>query len=93
MVNNDQAVLEHVPLVGERERQQLLFDFNATAVSYNLEQTLHGMFEAQVARTPHAVAVKAGEQHLTYAELNAQANQLARHLQALGVQADSRVAI
>ncbi len=93
MVDNDQAVLEHVPLVGERERQQLLFDFNATAVSYNLEQTLHGMFEAQVARTPHAVAVKAGEQHLTYAELNAQANQLARHLQALGVQADSRVAI
>ncbi|UXV22066.1 amino acid adenylation domain-containing protein [Pseudomonas fluorescens] len=93
MVDNDQAVLEHVPLVGERERQHLLFDFNATAVSYNLEQTLHGMFEAQVARTPDAMAIKAGQQHLTYAELNAQANQLAHHLRALGVQPDSRVAI
>jgi arthrofactin-type cyclic lipopeptide synthetase C len=46
-----------------------------------------------VARTPEAIAVKAGEQQLTYAELNAQANQLAHHLHALGVQPDSRVAI
>ncbi len=93
MVDNDQAVLEQVPLVDERERQQLLFGFNATHVPYNLEQTLHGMFEAQVARTPEALAVKAGEQYLTYAELNARANQLAHHLLALGVQPDSRVAI
>ncbi|MFL1563961.1 amino acid adenylation domain-containing protein [Pseudomonas sp. O64] len=93
MVDNDQAVLEHTPLVDPRERQQLLFDLNATDVNYNLDQTLHGMFEAQVTRTPQAIAVKAGEQQLTYAELNARANQLAHHLQALGVQPDSRVAI
>ncbi|WP_338490671.1 amino acid adenylation domain-containing protein [Pseudomonas trivialis] len=93
MVDNDQAVLEHTPLVGERERQHLLFDFNATAVNYNLEQTLHGMFEAQVQRTPQAVAVTAGEQHLSYAQLNAQANQLAHHLLGLGVQPGTRVAI
>ena len=93
MVDNDQAVLEQVPLLGERERHQLLFGFNATEVDYNLEQTLHGLFEAQVARTPQAVALKAGEQQLTYAELNARANQLAHHLLSLGVQADSRVAI
>ena len=93
MVDNDQAVLEHAPLVDERERQHLLVDFNATAVDYNLDQTLHGMFEAQVTRTPNAIAVKAGEQQLTYAELNAQANQLAHHLLALGVQPGSRVAI
>jgi arthrofactin-type cyclic lipopeptide synthetase C len=93
MVDNDQTVLEHTPLVDERERQHLLFDFNATQVDYNLDQTLHGMFEAQVERTPHAVAVKAGDQQLTYAELNAQANQLAHHLLELGVQPGSRVAI
>ena len=93
MVDNDQAVLEHVPLVDERERQQLLFGFNATEVAYNLDQTLHGLFEAQVARTPQAIAVTAGEQQLTYAELNARANQLAHHLLALGVQPDARVAI
>nr|WP_282444191.1 non-ribosomal peptide synthetase [Pseudomonas fluorescens] len=93
MVANDQAVLAHVPLVDERERKQLLVDFNATTVDYQLDQTLHGMFEAQVLRTPQAVAVKAGEQQLTYAELNARANQLAHHLQALGVQPQARVAI
>ncbi|MGY4641869.1 amino acid adenylation domain-containing protein [Pseudomonas sp. TE24901] len=93
MVENDQAVLDHIPLVSERERQQVLFDFNATDVPYNLVQTLHGLFEAQVARTPQAVALKAGEQTLTYAELNAQANRLAHHLLAQGVHVDSRVAI
>ncbi|QHF44605.1 non-ribosomal peptide synthetase [Pseudomonas sp. S35] len=93
MVDNDQAVLEHAPLLDERERQHLLYDFNATQVDYNLDQTLHGMFEAQVARTPHAIALKAGEQQLTYADLNTQANQLAHHLLELGVQADARVAI
>ncbi|MGY2402552.1 amino acid adenylation domain-containing protein [Pseudomonas sp. SDO5271_S396] len=93
MVDNDQAVLEQVPLVDAAERQHLLFGFNATQVDYNLDQTLHGMFEAQVLRTPQALAVKAGDQTLTYAELNARANQLAHHLLALGVQPDSRVAI
>ncbi|WP_435037097.1 non-ribosomal peptide synthase/polyketide synthase [Pseudomonas neuropathica] len=93
MVANDQTVLEHVPLLAEDEQQRLLNDFNATTVDYNLEQTLHGLFEAQVARTPQAPAVLAGEQRLSYAELNAKANQLARHLRGLGVQADSRVAI
>ncbi|MEX5511783.1 amino acid adenylation domain-containing protein [Pseudomonas paralactis] len=93
MVANDQAVLAHVPLVDERERKQLLVDFNATAVGYALDQTLHGMFEAQVLRTPQAVAIKAGAQQLTYAELNARANQLAHHLLALGVQPQARVAI
>ncbi|AVE04336.1 non-ribosomal peptide synthetase [Pseudomonas palleroniana] len=93
MVDNDQAVLEHAPLLDERERQHLLFDFNATQVDYNLDQTLQGLFEAQVERSPHAVAVKAGDRQLTYAELNAQANRLAHHLMALGVQPGARVAI
>jgi len=93
MVDNDQAVLEHVALVDEAERQHLLFDFNATWVDYNLDQTLHGMFEAQVLRTPDAVAVQAAEQRLTYAQLNERANRLAHHLRGLGVQPDSRVAI
>ncbi|OPA89014.1 non-ribosomal peptide synthetase, partial [Pseudomonas fluorescens] len=93
MVDNDQAVLEHAPLVDERERQHLLFNFNATRVDYNLDQTLHGMFEDQVLRTPDAIALKAGEAQLTYAELNARANQLAHHLLELGVQPGSRVAI
>jgi len=43
------------------------------------------MFEAQVERSPDAIAVVFEEQKLTYRELNAKANQLAHHLQSLGV--------
>ncbi|PRA33141.1 non-ribosomal peptide synthetase [Pseudomonas poae] len=88
-----QLPVNRLPVLEDHERQQLLAGFNATEQDYNLDQTLHGMFEAQVVRTPDAVAVKSGAQQLTYAQLNQRANQLAHHLLALGVQPDSRVAI
>ncbi|MGE7815668.1 amino acid adenylation domain-containing protein [Pseudomonas sivasensis] len=85
--------LNRLPILSSEERHTLLVTFNATEVNYNLDQTLHGMFEAQVQRTPHAIAVKAGEQQLTYQQLNERANRLAHHLRALGVQPDARVGI
>ncbi|MCF4987143.1 non-ribosomal peptide synthetase, partial [Pseudomonas syringae] len=57
------------------------------------EQTIHGLFEAQVQRTPQALAVIHGEQRITYRELNEQANRLANALRKQGVQPDSRVGI
>ncbi|MFC6335254.1 amino acid adenylation domain-containing protein, partial [Pseudomonas karstica] len=93
MVDNDQAVLEHIALVDRAERERLLFDFNATQADYPLEQTIHGLFEAQVARTPEALAVLHGGQRLSYRELNERANRLAHYLRKQGVQPDSRVAI
>ncbi|MCF5428950.1 amino acid adenylation domain-containing protein, partial [Pseudomonas syringae] len=57
------------------------------------EQTIHGLFEAQVQRTPQALAVIHGEQRITYRELNEQANRLAHALIKQGVQPDSRVGI
>jgi arthrofactin-type cyclic lipopeptide synthetase B len=88
-----QRPLDQLSILGPQEREQLLSGFNATEVAYNLDQTLHGLFEAQVERTPDALAVKAGDQHLSYRELNERANQLAHHLRDQGVQPDSRVAI
>ncbi|MFP3497958.1 amino acid adenylation domain-containing protein [Pseudomonas sp. SIMBA_059] len=85
--------LNRLPVLGHDERQKLLVAFNATDVSYNLDQTLHGLFEAQVAKTPNAPAVKAAEQQLSYAELNERANRLAHHLRELGVEPDSHVGI
>jgi amino acid adenylation domain-containing protein/non-ribosomal peptide synthase protein (TIGR01720 family) len=49
------------------------------------DATLHGLFEAQVARTPGAVAVEYEGDVLTYAELNARGNRLARRLRRAGV--------
>ncbi|WP_455883826.1 amino acid adenylation domain-containing protein [Pseudomonas putida] len=88
-----QQALNRLPILGDEERHTLLVTFNATAVDYNLDQTLHGMFEAQVERTPDAVAVIADDRQLTYQALNAQANRLAHHLRELGVQPDARVGI
>ena len=74
------------------ERHTLLESFNATAHEVP-NATLPELFEAQVARTPDAIAVVFGEQALSYAELNARANQLAHHLIGLGVGPEALVGI
>lgn len=75
-----------VSIPTEIEQQQLPpVEQNATATDAQRNQCLHQLFEAQVGRTPDAVAIVYEEQHLTYRELNALANQLAHHLQVLGV--------
>ncbi|NWE25092.1 amino acid adenylation domain-containing protein, partial [Pseudomonas gingeri] len=88
-----ERALNRLPVLTAQEREHVLFDLNATQVNYSLDQTLHGMFEARVERTPDAVAVVAGEHRLSCRELNRQANQLAHHLRGLGVGPDARVAI
>ncbi len=57
------------------------------------KQCIHQLFEAQVARTPQAVAVECGQKQLTYQELNIKANQLAHYLQKLGVGSEVLVGI
>ncbi|WP_313645936.1 non-ribosomal peptide synthetase [Pseudomonas sp.] len=75
------------------ERKRLLLSFNDTAAAYDLDQTLHGLIEAQVVRTPDTLAVRADEGELSYRQLNEQANRLAHYLIGLGVKPDDRVAI
>ncbi|MBI6587684.1 syringopeptin non-ribosomal peptide synthetase SypA, partial [Pseudomonas syringae] len=87
------TALESLPILPAAEREQLLVGFNDTALDCPHEQTIHGLFEAQVERTPEAPAVVHGEQRLTYRELNEQANRLAHTLRKQGVQPDSRVGI
>ncbi|WP_137983228.1 non-ribosomal peptide synthetase, partial [Pseudomonas viridiflava] len=87
------SALNTLPILPQEELQKLLVDFNTTALKYPLEQTIHGLFEAQVERTPKAAAVVHGDVRLSYRELNNRANQLAHHLRDIGVKPDSRVAI
>ena len=56
-------------------------------------ETVHGLFAAQAAKTPGAVAVVHEGAQLTYAQVEARANQLARHLRTLGVGEESRVGV
>jgi len=81
-----------LPLLTKPERHRLLYDWNATESTYP-QVCIHMLFEAQVERTPDAIALVVGEQRLTYRQLNQRANQLAHFLQQQGVQPETLVGI
>ncbi|HEU4884412.1 MAG TPA: amino acid adenylation domain-containing protein [Longimicrobium sp.] len=82
-----------IEVLPAEERARVVEAWNATDAAYPRELCTHHLFEAQVERTPHAVAVVSGEETLTFAELNARANRLAHHLIGLGVGPDVLVGI
>ncbi len=82
-----------LPLLTPAEREQLLFEWNNTGIDYLRELPVHRLFEGQAAAVPGAVAVSCAGERILYAELNARANQLARHLQHLGVEVGTLVGI
>jgi non-ribosomal peptide synthetase component F len=93
MVAEPEQAFGRLALLSETERWQVLEKWNDTEVDYPHERCLHELIEAQVERTPHATAVVYEGRSLSYAELNARANRLARHLRTLGAGPDQRVAI
>ncbi len=93
MVANPQQRLGELPLLSAAERYQLLEEWNNTQADYPQDQCIHQLFEAQVEKTPDAIAVVFENQQLTYRELNAKANQLAHYLQKLGVKPEVLVGI
>lgn len=95
-----QAVLENpdgaiavLPILSPEARHQILVDWNQTTTDYPRDLCLPQLFETQAARTPNATAIIYEGQTLTYAQLNARANQLAHHLRALGVGPEMRVGV
>ncbi|HKU72441.1 MAG TPA: amino acid adenylation domain-containing protein [Pyrinomonadaceae bacterium] len=85
--------ISEVPLLSMEERQQLLSEWNPTAVEYAREKRVHELIAEQSALRPEAIAVICQDESLNYAELNGRANQLARYLQGLGVGPDTVVGI
>ena len=93
IVADPERHIGQLPLLTEDERHQLLVGWNDTAVDYPRDKCVHELFEAQAARAPDAIAVVHGDTQLTYAALNARANQLAHHLRGLGVGPDTLVGL
>jgi amino acid adenylation domain-containing protein/FkbM family methyltransferase len=85
--------LSELSLLDETERRQALEDFNNTAVDLGKPATLHGLVEAQVRRTPAAVAVGWETGALTYAELDGWASNVAGRLRSQGVAPGMLVAV
>lgn len=85
--------LRRAKLLPAEERDRILTEFNQTKAAYPADQTVVQLFEAQARKTPDQPAVVFEGRSLTYAQLNAKANQLAHHLQSLGVEPDALVGL
>jgi amino acid adenylation domain-containing protein len=92
-VTNPDLTIRELSILSSAELGEVLSDWNDTFADYPKETCLHQLVEAQAARTPEAIAVKFGARQLSYRQLNARANQLARHLRKLGVGPDALVGI
>jgi amino acid adenylation domain-containing protein len=84
VANPDQSLAD-LSLLSESELEKLLVEWNDTGAEFSRGACVHELFEAQVARTPDAIAAEFAGKQLTYRELNARANQLARYLGKQGV--------
>src|ERR1043166_1021763 len=93
IVNNPEQRVAELRLLSGTEEERLLRDYNETATDYPRQQCVHELFEEQARLRPEAIAVVAGEQRLSYRELNERANQLAHYLRAQGVGPESMVGL
>jgi surfactin family lipopeptide synthetase A len=93
MAGSPERRVSELPLLTGAERRQLLVEWNQTAADYPRNSLVHELFEAQAGRTATATAVTFEDQHFSYAELSRRSNQIAHHLQRLGVGPGARVGI
>ncbi len=90
-ITNPLQPIENLPLLTDAEQHQILSNFNQP--QFNIGRCLHELFTTQVEKTPHTVAITFADEHLTYQQLNARANQLAHYLQSLGVKPETKVGL
>ncbi len=84
-VENPAQRLWQLSILSPAERRLILTDWNNTAADFPRDKCVHQLIEDQVSRTPEAVALVFEDQSVTYRQLDARANRLARHLRSLGV--------
>ncbi len=85
--------LSEVSILSAAERARVLEAWNSTDAPHDDQDLVHDRFARQARLTPHAPAVRAGEDSLTYAELDLRSQHLAHHLRGLGVAPEVRVGI
>ncbi len=93
LIKKPEARLGALALLTSEERRHILLEWNQIKVPVPFSAGIHTLIEAQVARTPDAIAVICGDESLSYQELNRRANCVARALQTLGVCADLPVGL
>ncbi|HKX28612.1 MAG TPA: condensation domain-containing protein, partial [Blastocatellia bacterium] len=92
-LDNEGGLIGTFEIVGPRERQQLLIDWNRTHRTLTEPRPLHQLIAEQAAARPEAIAVCDEQRQLSYGELERRANRLAHRLRALGVGPESVVGL
>jgi amino acid adenylation domain-containing protein len=93
IARDPERAIDQLPLLSEQEQRRLLVACNETQADYPRELTLHQLFERQVDGASDAVALVAGDERLTFGELERRSNQLAHRLREAGVRPNTLVAI
>ena len=75
------------------QQQKMIVDWNSTSLDYPIESGVHHEIMKQAMRTPDRIAVRFGQESLTYRELDQRSNQVARFLQYKGVKPRGLVGI
>lgn len=93
IAGNPDGRLSELSLLCEDERRMIAVQWNDTGADFPRDACIHHLIERQAETFPDKVAVAFPGQELTYLALNRRANQLANHLQALGVGPETCVAV
>ncbi|WP_139488131.1 non-ribosomal peptide synthetase [Brevibacillus dissolubilis] len=93
VIANPSAPIGSYSYLSEAERNQVLIGWNQTKAPFPSERCLHDFFEEHASAHPEAIALEYDGKQMSYAELNARANQVAAYLRQSGVKTDTVVAL
>ena len=90
---NKEIKIKEISVISEKEKNQILDEFNDIKLEYSKEKTISQLFEEQAKKTPDNIAIVFGDEKLTYRELNEKSNQLAYYLRKKGIKPNDIIGI
>jgi fengycin family lipopeptide synthetase D len=93
IVENPNIKLSEINMLNQKEKEQILYEFNNKSFPCSYEKTIYQLFEDQVEKAPDSLAVVFDNKQLTYKELNEKSNQLAHTLRRKGVKSDNIIGL
>ncbi len=93
ILQNTGSKISDLDILDEKEKALILSDFCSLKLDYPEKKTIAKLFEEQVERTPHNIAVEFKEEKITYKELNERANKLSNFLILNGVTPETVVGV
>ena len=93
IINDNSVKIRDISVIGEKEKNKILHEFNDTKIEYDKDKTISQLFEIQVNKTPDDIAIVFEKQNITYKELNKKANQVANYLRKRGIKQNDIIGI